>query len=299
VRGCAVSGLISLLGLVAITAALAVGLRAWSGIEPQDAIGALIFAGVFGWMSASLLISAVTALRERAALRASTGGGTPSDGRRTILAGYIEPAGAPLRAPLTDRECVACSFEIYEMKRVGKSTSKVVYADGIALTPSLIVTRGGSYRLLAVPELDCEDADLDRTTAEPRARELMRTLPYTPQPAPFTTRPSIEAQWNDDDGAYSRMTRHVEGSIDLTQCRLTERYLERGARVCVFGYYSAAKRAIVADPSDWSKITRVMKGDPDAIAAQLSASVMRRLIGAALSAAASAGVIAAFVSSTT
>lgn len=298
-KGCAVSAAISLLGFVAITTALAVGLREWYGIEPQDAIGALIFAGVFSWVSASLLISAVTAFRERAALRASTGGGTPPDGRRTILAGYLEPTGPPLRAPLSGRDCVAYTFEIYEMKRVGKSTSKVVYADGIALTPTTIVTRGGSYRLLAVPELDCPEADLDRTTAEPHAGALMSALPFTPPPAPFSKRPSIEAQWNDDDGAYSRVTRHVEGSIDLTQCRLTERHLERGARVCVFGHYSAARRAIVADPADWSKITRVMKGDPDAIAGQLSASVVHRLIGSALSAAAAAGVLAAFVSSTT
>jgi hypothetical protein len=299
VKGCAVSAVISLLGLVAITAALAVGLREWYGIAPQNAIGALLFAGVFGWMSANLLLSAVTAFRERAALRASSGGGTPADGRRTILAGYLEPSGPVLRAPLSGRECVAYTFEIYEMKRVGKTDSKMVYADGIALTPATIVTRGGSYRLLAVPQLDCSDSDLDRTTADPRAAELMQTLPFTPQPAPFAKRPSIEAQWNDDDGAYSRLTKHVEGTIDLTRCRLTERHLERGARVCVFGHYSADKRAIVADPNDWSKITRVMKGDPDVIAGQLGASVVRRLIGAALTAAAAAGTLAAYVSSTT
>jgi hypothetical protein len=67
--------------------------------------------------------------------------GTPRDGRRTILAGYLEPTGPVLRGPLSGRERVAYTFEIYEMKRVGKSTSKLVYADGIALTPTMIVTR--------------------------------------------------------------------------------------------------------------------------------------------------------------
>jgi hypothetical protein len=287
---------LSLLGLAAITAGIAVALREWYGIEPQDAIGALIFAGLFGWISANLVLSAVTAGRERAALRAAVGGETPRDGRRTILAGYLEPTGPVLRGPLSGRECVAYTFEIYEMKRVGKSTSKLVYADGIALTPTMIVTRTGSFHLQAVPDLDCPDSDLERTEAPQRARELMRTLPFKPPPAPFT-RPSVEAQWNDADGAFSRQTRHVEGPIDLDKCRLTERLLERGARVCVFGHFSAAKRAIVADPNDWSKITRVMKGNPEAIAGQLGGSVVRRLIGATLSAAAAAGVLAAFVSS--
>ena len=285
--------MLSLLGLAAIMAVAAAGLRAWYGIEPQDAIGALIFAGLFGWISANLLLSAVTAGRERAALRA---GNAPRDGRRTILAGYLEPGGPTLRGPLSGRECLASTFEIYEMKRVGKTDSKAVYADGIALTPTMIVTRAGSFRLLAVPNLDCPDADLDRSEAQQRAGELMRTLPFKPPPAPFT-KPTIDDQWNDDDGAFSRQTRHVEGAIDLDKCRLTERHLERGARVCVFGHYSAAKRAIVADPNDWSKTTRVMKGDPEAIAGQLGGTVVRRLIGAALSAGASAGVIAAYVSS--
>jgi hypothetical protein len=295
-KGCAFRALLSLVEFAAIGGAIAVALQRWYGIAPGDAIGALIFASLFGWMSVNLIRSAITAWRERSALRAGIAGGEPVDGRRTILVGQIEPAGSSIRAPLSDRECVAYTFEIYEMKRVGKSSSKVLYADGIALTPSVIITRGGSYRLLAVPELDCPDTDLDNEAARARAVEQMSTLTYEPPPAPFT-RPSIEQQWNDDDGAYRRETRHVEDDVDLTRCRLSEKCLERGARVCVFGQYSAAKRAIVADRSDWSKITRVMKGDADVVARQLGGSVVRRLIGAVLSAAAAVGTLAAFVSS--
>ena len=293
-KGCAFRALLSLVEFLVVAGLIGVALQRWYGVAPVDAMGALIFAGLFAWMSVQLVRSAFTAWRERAALGAGMAGAEPIDGRPTILVGEIQPLGAALRAPLSDQECVAYTFEIYEMKRVGKSTSKVVYADGVAITPSTIMTRGGSYRLLAVPELDCPEGDLDDATARARALEQMSTLTYQPS-TPFS-RPSIEQQWNDDDGAFLRETLHVEGDVDLTRCRLSEKRLECGARVCVFGQYSAAKRAIVANTSDWSKITRVMKGDAGVVGRQLRASVVRRSIGAVVCAALALGVIAAFVS---
>ena len=293
-KGCAFRALLSLVEFLVIAGLIGVALQRWYGVAPLDAMGALIFASVFAWMSVQLVRSAVTAWRERSALRAGIAGAEPIDGRPTILVGEIQPLGAAIRAPLSDRECVAYTFEIYEMKRVGKSSSKVMYADGVAITPSTIMTNGGSYRLLAVPELDCPESDLDDTAARARALEQLRTLTYEPS-KPFS-RPSVEDQWNDDDGAYLRESRHVEGDVDVTRCRLSEKRLESGTRVCVFGHYSAAKRAIVADAGDWSKITRVMKGDAGVVARQLGASVVRRSIGAVLCAAAAIGVVAAFVS---
>ena len=294
-KGCAFRALLQLVEFLVIAGLIGVALQYLYGVAPLDAIPALIFGGLLAWMSVQLVRSAVTAWREQAALRAGIAGAEPIDGRRTILVGEIQPLGASIRAPLSDRECVAYTFEIYEMKRVGKSSSKVVYADGVAITPSTIETRSGSYRLLAVPELDCPDTDLDGAAARARALEQLSTLTYEPR-KPFS-RPSIEQQWNDADGAFLRETLHVEGDVDLTRCRLSEKCLERGARVCVFGEYSAAKRAIVANTHDWSQITRVMKGDADVVARQLGGSVVRRSIGAVLSAAAAVGVIAAFVSS--
>lgn len=295
-KGCAFHALLSLFGFAAIVIAIGAGLGQWYGTSPSDMIGVSIFGGLFAWIALNLLLAAVKAWRERAALRAGIAGTPPADGRRAILVGQIEPLGATLRAPLSGHECVAYTFEIYGMRLVGRSHSKVVYCDGLALAPSLIVTRAGSFRLLAVPELECDEADLDRDAALTRASELMRTTAFVPPPKPFT-RPAIEQQWNDDDGAFQRVSRRVDDHVDLTRCKMTERRLERGARVCVFGEYSAAKRAIVGDPNDWSKMTRVLKGEPDAFVAQLGASVVRRLLGTVVCGGAAAGVIAAFVSS--
>lgn len=292
-KGCASSALLSFLGLAALVTAIGAGLRRWYGTSPSDAIGVSIFGGLFAWLAVNLLIAAVNAWRERAALRAGIAGTPPVDGRQAILVGHIEPAGAMLRAPLSGRDCVAYTFEIYVWKFVGRSQSRVVYCDGIALAPAVIVTRAGSFRLLAVPELTLDEAELDREAALKRAAELMRTIPFVPPPKPFT-RPEIEKQWNDDDGEYRRERKHVAEEVDLSLCKMSERHVERGARVCVFGQYSASKRAIVPDPNDWSKITRVMKGDPDAIISQLGSSIVRRLLGAVICGGVAAGLIAAF-----
>ena len=69
------------------------------------------------------------------------------------------------------------------------------------------------------------------------------------------------------------------------------------ARVCVFGEYSAAKRAIVADPNDWSKVPRIMKGDPDAVVRQLRSRVIGRTIGGHVAAGVAVAVVAALLAS--
>jgi hypothetical protein len=106
---------------------------------------------------------------------------------------------------------------------------------------------------------------------------------------------SVEDQWSDVDGEYRREQRRVDAVALPDDVTMTERAIERGARVCVFGPYSAERRAIVADPRDWSKIVRVMKGDPDAVVRQLGASVVRRLIGTVVFAAIATAVIAMFI----
>ena len=292
-KGCAQSVLIYLGGLLAAIAALSLGLQRWRGFDFTDTIGVSLLGGFFLWVSASLLLSAATAWRDRSAIAGGLAGVEPTDGRRTILSGRIEPLGPALRAPFSGRECVAYTFEIYAMVSGHRRPTRVVYYDGVALTPSTIVTRAGSFRLLAVPELDCDESPLD-SASKSRAAEFVRTAAFEVPTPPFT-RPSVEAQWSDDDGEYRRLRNSVECD-DLEKCQLSERALERGAPVCVFGHYSAAKRAIVADPSDWSKITRVMKGDADSIVKQLGSSVMWRGLWAVVTAALGLGAVAAFVS---
>jgi len=206
VKGCAVNAVFSLLGLAAIAAAIMVGLHRLYGAAPGDTVGVAIFAGVFGWMAANMVWTAFTAWRERSALLAGIGATAPVDGRSTVLVGRIEAVGPPLVAPFSGTECVAYGFEVYQMRGAGKRAHRAVYFDGIAITPSVVVTPAGSFRLLAVPDLDCEETSVSRETALRLAADHIRTTTFEPPPPPFS-RPALEGQWSDDDGSYRRETR--------------------------------------------------------------------------------------------
>lgn len=147
------------------------------------------------------------------------------------------------------------------------------------------------------PELDCAETTLDRASALRHTLALMETLPYH---APSTSRrPAVDAQWTDEDGDYRRERRYMDAIPDVETCRMTERHIEPGDEVCVFGDFSAAKGGIVPDPHDWSKIVRIMKGNPESIVRQLKASIVRRTIGGLVAAGLAAAAIAAFVANIT
>jgi len=52
---------------------------------------------------------------------------------------------------------------------------------------------------------------------------------------------------------------------------------------------------MVANPDDWAKVTRIMKGDPDAIARRLAGSVVRRGIGGLVFGALAIAIVAVHV----
>jgi hypothetical protein len=225
----------SLLGFAAIAAAIMVALHRVYGAPPGDTVGVAIFAGFFAWMTANMVTVAVGAWRERSALLAGLAGAAPVDGRHTVLVGRIEAFGPPLFAPFTGTPCVAYSFEVFQIRGGARRSHKAVYYDGISVTPSVILTDAGSFRLLAVPDLDSSETSVSRDAALRRAADHLRTIPFEPAPPPFS-RPAIERQWSDDDGAFRRETRHTIEDVDLSACTLTERQIEHGARVCVFGH---------------------------------------------------------------
>lgn len=295
-KGCALRAVLQLAVMVMIVAAVGGGLIFIYRLPLADVLGASLLAGLLIWVGVSLLMGAVSSSRERRALGNSIDGRPPRDGERTILVGHLEAVGKPLRSPLSERRSVAFTFEVWEMHGGGKSRRRVVYLDGLALTPTRIVTNAGSFKLLAVPELDCDPTPLDHATAVVRATALFQRAPYEPV-KPFSGRPSIEQQWNDTDGEFQRVTRHAEQDVDLANCTCTEKILEPGDRVCVFGTYSEAQRAIVPDSQDWSKMTRVMKGEAGDILRQLNTRVVRRLLVALVVFGLAAGTLLAFTSS--
>lgn len=293
-KGCALRALVQVAALVA-----AVGVVGWWLITSYqlritDVIGVSVLVGLLIWIAGSVLLSVFSAWREKRALADSIAGKAPRDGERTILVGHLEVIGKPLEAPLSGGKCVAYWFEVWEMRGSGKTRSKAVYLDGLALTPTRIVTNAGIFKLLAVPQLDCDSARLERSAAAVRATALWQRTPYSEPLKPFSGRPSAAEEWNDTDGDYQRIVRRTDAAIDLAHCTYDERMLAPGDRVCVFGKYSEAQRAIVPDTHDWSKITRVMKGEASDVVRQLGRRIVRRLLVVLISLALAGGALAAF-----
>ena len=106
-----------------------------------------------------------------------------------------------------------------------------------------------------------------------------------------------ERQWNDNDGSFRRDSQRVTDEVVLAECTLTEKRIAPGVQVCVIGRYSAARRAIVADPNDWSKITRLIAGNVETVTAHLRSRAIGWLVAGVIVTAMVAGGLAAFVSS--
>jgi hypothetical protein len=264
------------------------------GHPPTATLGVGLFAGGIGWVSAGLLWAAVKAWRERAALADAVAGRPPVDGKAAVLTGRLEPMGKKVTAPLDGAECLVYAYEILVDTGSGKRRHIAPLYRGTALAPCSILTATGTYRLLAVPELDgLEPEALSREAALARAAEYVRRTTFRPR---TTSAGELEERWCDDDGAYRADVSYVEGkAVDLASCSLVQRHVRPGAPVCVFGLYSETRGGIVPHPN-WAKPTRLFLGDAARVARDLASSALRRLAVGLLAGAAAAGLVAAFLS---
>ena len=120
-KGCARSALIQLAGYVATAGAVMFLLQRQYALPPAKTLGVSIFAGFFAWLAWSFLAGVVQPLRERASVRDCLSGQRPADGKRVALVGTIDAEDEALRSPLTARDCVAWTYEIYQMRgRAGR-----------------------------------------------------------------------------------------------------------------------------------------------------------------------------------
>jgi hypothetical protein len=271
---------------LAVSAALSFYLQTQTGAAFTETIGASLIAGVFGSASLGLLLSSAHRWRERAAIRGGIAGERPVDGRRTVLVGTLEPIGATLRAPLDGGECLAYSYDISETRGSGKRRSTFTHFKGVGLTPSMIVTRTGSYRLLVVPDLE---ADAPGASVDEMIAAFRRHAHGTTFTGPDTSAQELLDRWSDADGAYRSDVSYTPlDQVDLSRCQFTQQSVSRGAAVCVFGPYSAARGGIV--PSSTSPV-RLICGSVEQVAASLRSKVITRLVLGVIAGAAAVAVV--------
>jgi hypothetical protein len=273
--------------------AIMVFLQLRYALPPGKTLGPSLFAGFFGWVGWTLLVGLLQPARERSELRDCLAGKRPLDGKRVGIAGTIDAAGELLRAPLTGAECLAYKYEIFQIRGAAKRQHKAVYFEGIALVPSVITTRAGAFRLLAVPTFDFGAEGVDRERAVFNWTEHVQRAQFEPE----SSRRTLEKQWTDDDGAYRCEKRNpTEGEVPLAECTFHEDLIRSGDKVYAIGLFSESRGGLVPQPN-WAKETRIMKGDPDSVLRQLKGRIVRCVVGGILCLTAAAGILIAFTSS--
>ncbi len=262
-------------------------------LAPAKSLGATVVVSLLAWIGLGLLVGIRQPVRERAALAGCLAGRRPADGERTGIAGTIDAAGELLRSPLTGTACLAYRYEIYLYVGHGRRRTRAVYFEGVALVPSVVSTPAGSFRLLAVPEFDFGREDVDAQRALFHWSEHVKTATFE---TPEAARKTLAKQWTDDDGAYRSEKRHpTDGEVPLEECKYHEDLIRKGDPVYVVGRFSESRGGIVPD-ANWANVTRIMKGDPDAILRQLGARTVRYAVGGIACLGAAAGLLAAFLS---
>lgn len=233
-----------------------------------------------------LLFSAFNRWRERAAILGGVSGVAPRDGANAVLVGTIEASGPPLRAPLDGSACVAYTYEIKDDRGTGKQRTISNIARGVALAPATIVTRTGSYRLLAVPALEASEPALTRSQMIANFERYARETRFIDRK---DAADELLAQWADADGDYRSDVAYVrlEG-IETDKWVLQQQHLPPGSQVCVFGRYSSERRGIV--PSAGGPV-RVIRGNAEQVAASLRSKIVTRSVLGVIFGAASAGLL--------
>ncbi|HVS33520.1 MAG TPA: hypothetical protein VMS98_18945 [Thermoanaerobaculia bacterium] len=286
-KGCAVSAILQLLLWLSVSAAVMWGVRERCGIPPEESFGPAAFTGLLLSIGIGFFAGIAQTTGERRQIQRALRGQRPADGRRVGIAGTIHADAGPILAPLSGARCVAFRYNIGMHTGSSRTAHFAVLYEGVAVTPSSIRTASGRYRLLAVPVIDGPAESLD-SAAKRRAADHIRTATFA-DPQPAFTRPQVEKEWSDDDGSYRHERRRTDAVVDLEKCTLTESVVREGAKVCVFGRYSAERGGIVAD-RNWAKQTRVMTTDPAAAAHLLGKRSLRYAIAGVIFCAAAAGV---------
>ena len=229
---------------------------------PGDWIGALIASfsialGIGGLRKARL--------ERRDAAIVARPEGPPRDGERVAIAGTVEPMGAVLAAPLSGAECVLYDYEISHIPEIpafigGRKNSSrpspVIDRSGMAMAPVVIRSGLRDVRLLAFPGIESfEWSKLGADKVE-RARDYIASTAFTDQS--IFDIPEQLARVTDDRSGSLRVDWKSTSHDDLEGSKFEERRVERGAKACVIGLYSAKDNAIV--PQDNVGGTRLIRG---------------------------------------
>ncbi|MEO8378319.1 MAG: hypothetical protein ABI779_01525, partial [Acidobacteriota bacterium] len=270
--GCARSCALWLLGWTVAGAAFFYFFLTFGRLEPQI-YWAAAGAGLFTATCVAYVIGIWNSWRERATLLDTVAGTPPVDGAWVAVSGTIR-ANSPLRTPLSNLPAVAYEYKISRVERSGKHTSEVTYYDGKALAPSIIATRQGSVRLLAVPLFDVPSEKIEHSTEVANALRYISTTSFQTSNTPKTAKIGVEQELTDDDGNFRVDKKHSDRDVDLEECRYSEKVIQQGEMICAFGIFSQQRGGLIPH-SSWAHQARVMRGDATDVARQLRNRIIK------------------------
>ena len=242
--------------------------------NPGVAIGIGVVAGFFLFMSVGYVVAIGARSAEKKLIRRGIHGERPADGEKIAVIGKISSSFESLEAPISKRRCVAYEYKAY----TGDNEAAATY-QGFHLVPLTIEGPRGSIRLLAAPELAFPEEKFTRMEHYQNLRDyIARTT--------FIKRTGIDIKGSlehlktvlaDDDGrihydVHQEMTLNPQYTEDVTQMRITERILESGESICAIGRYSAARNALVPDPTAMMHPVKILKGEPHEVAGKVKGS---------------------------
>jgi hypothetical protein len=241
---------------------------------------AAAIAGLFVVAAVSYFFGIGGAHGERKMLLEAMAGTPPEDGKWAAVSGTIR-ASTPLTAPISGQSVVAYEYSIHRHERRGSQSSEVVYYEGKALAPSSIATRQGSVRLLAVPAFTViDEVIVDRAAAVRNARAYVARTDFAKHETSGERRGRLEQEWTDDDGQYRLDKRFTDEKVELTDdFEYDEKQIGQGEQICAFGVYSAERRGLIPH-ANWSKQTRIVRGDVAAVSDRLRRRMINCSIGA-------------------
>lgn len=179
--------------------------------------------------------------------------------------GSIRALEEPLVSPLSEIECVAYKYMIGVPNEGESATVTETAYFGYHFVPTEIVSREGSYRLLAFPDLHRFESD---GASRKRAREHVAKL--TAQPGiPIIDRWLTVDRLRQQPCERFAADFELRGIKDWTEATVEERALPVGTKVCVIGLVDKEERVVRPPFSQSRHMALVYPGTPQSVISQL------------------------------
>jgi hypothetical protein len=167
-------------------AAFVYGYYVWLGqtFEGKELWIASFIVGLIATLGVGALGNSYYAWRDGAVLSDALIDMPRRDGKRTAVAGTLEPLGQPLAAPLSGKPCVMYEYDIFRQvtrtkKDGGTETSKDVDFAGVGKTECIIRSTSSQLRLIGFPDLEpLTEEHLGEEADVLRARQYVQFTPW-------------------------------------------------------------------------------------------------------------------------